>query len=877
MAIPLTMYFAHVGASRELQVRSVDRLDHIVQQNETIISLLEVELRVKGREAEGVGAAIDAGLRYRPSAKAQELAKQISDEDSAYARTLKAIAESRFDDARRLVRALEEEKEIELSEIYYTRATIEYYAEQSEAAVDYCERALALFPDKKKTFLLARINHDMGEKERAKVLFGEILRMENSWPFVFREYDLVVHSYYELARIYFAEEEYEKSGKAVEHAISVLRRCRGTGIVNAIAELEFAQAYILFHAGCISEAEDLLCEVIERVSADVGSDFPRTPVFESLTHHLKTEGGGRSETFLKFVLAFEAKAHGEKTGSYKRALFYLGLDYNGEGRWGEAAEVFQQALVISEEMNTNKDAATFAGMVASMYAEMDQLEDALEMFQRAKKTSATADVTVPPGICDFVKKKAIRSKYAGRFERAEVFLEGALALCGGESGEVNMIVGDLLREKGKLYQAMDRRNDAEVLYHKAMEVFRNPMVNNAWEAMCCKVNLALLYIEMDRFAEAEALLDELENCDAVGAREKWKTTLAISRAVLYAKIHRFADAELALAAVPEALSDPKDTTKFLLTVFRLTLKGESARLRAGADSMTDAIACVEKTYGSRSHTVARLLVTQASMRERLGESNDAQIRLAEALTIFEHAQSDDRGGFAESLSSAARLCWQVGWTEEGEKLAMRSLSMAREFGGPEHSAVAAASNELGNVHREAGRLEEAELELREAVDIAVKVYGEEHTIAALYKNNLACVYGKMGQFEDAARLFVAVARTARNAYGNDHGEISQYMANLAGVYSKQWRHEEAEGLFEEAIAMAERVYGREHSVVAGYMKRLAAMYEELARYEEAELLYDKAAGVYEAVYGAEHVETMAARKACDGLKVSGTNEGVRSL
>ena len=60
-----------------------------------------------------------------PSPRAQELAAQIPSDANPYALALKAIAESRFDDARRLLGEAQQAKEVELVRIYQARGETE--------------------------------------------------------------------------------------------------------------------------------------------------------------------------------------------------------------------------------------------------------------------------------------------------------------------------------------------------------------------------------------------------------------------------------------------------------------------------------------------------------------------------------------------------------------------------------------------------------------------------------------------------------------------------------------------------------------------------------------------------------------------------------
>ncbi len=82
-----------------------------------------------------------------PSQRARALAAKIPAEADSYALGIKAIAEKRFDDARKLLAEAQEIKEVELSRIYAARGQTEIFAVRYTDAITWYQKALALRPD----------------------------------------------------------------------------------------------------------------------------------------------------------------------------------------------------------------------------------------------------------------------------------------------------------------------------------------------------------------------------------------------------------------------------------------------------------------------------------------------------------------------------------------------------------------------------------------------------------------------------------------------------------------------------------------------------------------------------------------------------------
>ena len=123
------------------------RLSEIKQDTERIVVLLREELSVKNTQIVFLQGQVERLQAQVPSPRARELAAQIPPDADAYALALKAIAESRFDDARMLLGEAQQAKEVELVRIYQARGETETYAGRYSDAAGWYEKALALNPD----------------------------------------------------------------------------------------------------------------------------------------------------------------------------------------------------------------------------------------------------------------------------------------------------------------------------------------------------------------------------------------------------------------------------------------------------------------------------------------------------------------------------------------------------------------------------------------------------------------------------------------------------------------------------------------------------------------------------------------------------------
>ena len=106
-------------------------VDEIKNDTARIVQLLEEEFRrqlgVKDSQIAFLHQQLEAFQRSeKPSLRARELAAKIPPTADPYALALKAIAERRFDDARKNLTTAQKIKEVELSRIYEARGQTEF-------------------------------------------------------------------------------------------------------------------------------------------------------------------------------------------------------------------------------------------------------------------------------------------------------------------------------------------------------------------------------------------------------------------------------------------------------------------------------------------------------------------------------------------------------------------------------------------------------------------------------------------------------------------------------------------------------------------------------------------------------------------------------
>jgi CHAT domain-containing protein/Tfp pilus assembly protein PilF len=205
-----------------------------------------------------------------------------------------------------------------------------------------------------------------------------------------------------------------------------------------------------------------------------------------------------------------------------------------------------------------------------------------------------------------------------------------------------------------------------------------------------------------------------------------------------------------------------------------------------------------------------------------------------------------------ALSAKINEFSRAGRYSEALSLAQGQLQTLEKKYGPAHRDVAAALNNLAELHGRQGNDAEAEPLLKRAIAILDKVVGLDSSEAAPELNNLAALYQRQERYAEAEPLFKRALAIREKSLGRDHPDLGQSLNNLATLYEKQGRHGDSEPLFKRALAIYEKAAGPQHPAVATLLNNLGQVDKVQSRYAEAEPLIKRSLAIREKVLGPDH-------------------------
>ena len=205
---------------------------------------------------------------------------------------------------------------------------------------------------------------------------------------------------------------------------------------------------------------------------------------------------------------------------------------------------------------------------------------------------------------------------------------------------------------------------------------------------------------------------------------------------------------------------------------------------------------------------------------------------------------------------------QEGKLDEARKYLERALVEAKRGFGEDDAHVAAALNNLAELHRIESRWEESQRMFDEALQILRNSYGENHPAVGTALHNLAGCRLAQNDVDGAFALYAESLARKEATLGTNHPEYATTLYHMAEVLCRNERKEDAVVLLERSIRVSEEIGAAHTDACLRRMKRLAQVLFECARYEDAERVRRRILSSLEHMHGEDDVKIAGA---CESL------------
>jgi len=362
------------------------------------------------------------------------------------------------------------------------------------------------------------------------------------------------------------------------------------------------------------------------------------------------------ECALQICAAHLGEGHLQTT----QKMFYLGQIYADQDRWSDAYRMSSRQLQAVQRYQPTNFRAPYISL-GGLFMKMGQYKEAEDCF--VKKIEIVLRVKGEHVHADVARRNLSRVYYLqGRYEEAE-------QLC----LKIRLDTGELLP---MIYRAQGRYQEAEKLLKTILERLRKKAVL-AERTVNARIELASLYVEQERYADANALFTEVHDIisrlplDKHGyVRWPW---YAYELAVLRTRQRRFGEAEILLREVQEILTqklgeiaeDHPDMLK-VISAFGV-LRREQQRYGEAKEFLIKALEGRKTKLGKDHPSCFKSMHELAFLYKEQGDYNKAEPLLLEAAEGRRLKLSDSHPHTQESIKNLIDLYEALNKPAEADK------------------------------------------------------------------------------------------------------------------------------------------------------------------------------------------------------------------
>ena len=442
----------------------------------------------------------------------------------------------------------------------------------------------------------------------------------------------------------------------------------------------------------------------------------------------------------------------------------------------------------------------------------------------------------------------------GKYDQALPAAQEALRIAGPTFGPESRQVATSLNDLALVLVELDRWAEAEPLYRRALAVNEKLLGPQHPEVASNLNNLALLYLNMDRLPEARDLLVRALSIreKALGPNHVDTATNAGNLGTVLIAQGKYVEAEplgrRALTIDEKALGpeDPSVATDLnnLGAVYY-----NQAKYAQAEPLYLRALSIHVKLLGNQHPSVAADLILIGALYAIQRKYALAEATYRRALAIDEKAAVGKGLTIASDLNHLGDLFNNQGRYPEAEPLYRRAGAIDEKALGPENPTVAGVLNSLATLYYGQGRYQEAEPAYRRAIEIREKTLGTGHPSVALTLSGLARLKEDQGQYPEAEALYRRALAIDEKALGPEHPQVARILSGLGLLYWDGTKLLAAAPLFQRALAIDEKSLGPDHPVVAADLNNLALLYEVAEHPEEAASVYERVIAIHERASG----------------------------
>lgn len=317
-------------------------------------------------------------------------------------------------------------------------------------------------------------------------------------------------------------------------------------------------------------------------------------------------------------------------------------------------------------------------------------------------------------------------------------LERAAAGLDGKFGGEPRVEGSIRHTIGATYRDLGFYKEASLQLERALGLFLKIPGSEAVEGVQAANDLALVYMEQARFAEAEVLLKRMLAIRNRDGRKADRLTLMTMN-------------DLALAEAGRT--------------------GDHARAERMHRQVLDEYV---RNFGYNDPDTLAVMNNLATEYTNQGKYSEAAELYVKVVAAKKHVLGAEHPSTLISLNSLGVVYRNLGQFAKARRVFAEALAARQRFLGADHPDTISSRAGLGRLLMAEGRYAEAEPALREVMESSNRILGAEHPSSLSNAEGLADLFVRTGRHADAAVLYRQVLAVRRKTQGPSHFSASAW-------------------------------------------------------------------------------------------------------
>ena len=400
---------------------------------------------------------------------------------------------------------------------------------------------------------------------------------------------------------------------------------------------------------------------------------------------------------------------------------------------------------------------------------------------------------------------------------------------------------DYFKQANVYKQKFDFKN-AEKNFSEAAKLFKNNhYIGNYIQ---CRYSIADIYIQSNKFKDAETILNEIENIalQKYGNENKFLQNIYLGQGQIAAYKGRtdsaimFYDNAL---RINEKFNKRDNFQKSNIYGSLGNAYSEKGNYKKALEYYKKDLEIKKKIAGENHPMLSITYNNIANIYQANGDFKTALEYIDKALNISLAAYGKNNPETAKYYTGKGSIYADNDEYDLALEYFNTALNINKSIYGNNHKSVADVLNNIGIIYNKKGDTDKALIFFKDAYDIQLRVLGENHPDIAGTCNNIGYILEKQGKKESALKFYEKAVDIKKAYYGENHPELAIFYNNIGNNYTKRKDYENGLKYLKKAADILEHNYGNKNTTLVNIYANIGQIYVKLEDFHNALMYYQK--------------------------------------